>query len=85
MTIKAKPILKNKFWIIENNGERIGTLSKQEDKRYLYSCATGTEYFTDTKSFNSFIGGVVGIRRVFQTVVLKKKYMVFQLQQIHIM
>ena len=34
--IKAKPILKNKFWIIENNGERIGTLSKQEDKRYMY-------------------------------------------------
>ena len=58
MTIKAKPILKNKFWIIESNGERIGTLSKQEDKRLMYSCATGTEYFTDTKSFNSFIGGV---------------------------
>ena len=33
--IKAKPILKNKFWIIENNGQRIGTLSKQEDKRYI--------------------------------------------------
>ena len=58
MSIKAKPILKNKFWIIESGGERIGTLSKQEDKRYMYSCATGTEYFTDTKSFNSFIGGV---------------------------
>tara|TARA_B100001057_G_C22657507_1_gene874571 strand:- start:279 stop:776 length:498 start_codon:yes stop_codon:yes gene_type:complete len=58
MQIKAKPILKNKFWIIESGGERIGTLSKQEDKRYMYSCATGTEYFTDTKSFNSFIGGV---------------------------
>ena len=24
----------------------------------MYSCATVTEYFTDTKSFNSFIGGV---------------------------
>ena len=31
MQIKAKPILKNKFWIIESGGERIGTLSKQED------------------------------------------------------
>ena len=58
MSIKAKPILKNKFWIIESDGQRIGTLSKQEDKRYMYSCATGTEYFSDTKSFNSFIGGV---------------------------
>ena len=40
MSIKAKPILKNKFWIIESDGQRIGTLSKQEDKRYMYSCAT---------------------------------------------
>jgi hypothetical protein len=56
--IKAKPILKNKFWIIENNGQRIGTLSKQEDKRLLYSCSTGTEYFTDQKSFNKWIGDV---------------------------
>ena len=58
MTIKAKPILKNKFWIVEKDGERIGTLSKQEDKRYMYSCSTGTDYFTDIKSFNSFIGGI---------------------------
>lgn len=58
MTIKAKPILKNKFWIIESNGQRIGTLSKEEDKRYMYSCSSGTEYFTDAKSFNSYIGGV---------------------------
>ena len=44
MTIKAKPILKNKFWIVEKDGERIGTLSKQEDKRYMYSCSSGTDY-----------------------------------------
>ena len=36
--IKAKPILKNKFWIIESNGKRIGTLSKEDDKRLMYSC-----------------------------------------------
>jgi len=56
--IKAKPILKNKFWIIEANGERIGTLSKEDDKRLMYSCSTGTEYFNDTKSFNNYIGGI---------------------------
>ena len=58
MTLKAKPILKNKFWIVEKDGERIGTLSKQEDKRYMYSCSSGTDYFTDIKSFNSYIGGI---------------------------
>jgi|TARA_R110000772_G_scaffold40435_5_gene94696 hypothetical protein len=31
MTIKAKPVLKDKFWIVENEGTRIGTLSKNED------------------------------------------------------
>ncbi len=56
--INAKPILKNKFWIIESDGERIGTLSKEEDKRYMYHCSSGTEYFNDTKSFRSFIGDV---------------------------
>ena len=30
---------KNKFWIVEKDGERIGTLFKQEDKRYMYSCS----------------------------------------------
>ena len=49
MTIKAKPILKNKFWIVEDNGERIGTLSKQEDKKYMYSCSTGTEFLITKK------------------------------------
>ena len=31
MTIKAKPILENKFWIVEDEGVRIGTLSKNEE------------------------------------------------------
>lgn len=56
--IKAKPILKNKFWIIESDGERIGTLTKQDDKRLMYSCSSGTEYFTDQKSFKTFIGDI---------------------------
>ena len=53
MLIKANP-LKNKFWIIENDGERIGTLSQTRRQRYMYSCATGTEYLNDTKTFNTF-------------------------------
>lgn len=31
MTFKAKPVLDNKFWIVEDSGVRIGTLSKNED------------------------------------------------------
>lgn len=34
--ITAKEILKNKFWIVEDQGVRVGTLSKDEDK-FLFS------------------------------------------------
>ena len=30
--MKAKEILKDKFWILEEQGVRSGTLSKNEDK-----------------------------------------------------
>ena len=36
MSINAKPILQDKFWIVEDQGEKIGTLSKSEDG-YIYS------------------------------------------------
>jgi len=32
MTVKAKPILKDRFWIIEDEGVKIGTLSKEDDR-----------------------------------------------------
>lgn len=35
MSIKAKPVLNDKFWIIEDNGIRIGTLVKEEDSFVL--------------------------------------------------
>jgi len=31
VSITAKPVLKDKFWIVENKGVRIGTLSKNEE------------------------------------------------------
>lgn len=31
MTVKAKAILENKFWIVEEEGVRIGTLSKSDE------------------------------------------------------
>jgi hypothetical protein len=34
MTFEARPVLADRFWIVENNGTRIGTLSK-ENNRYI--------------------------------------------------
>jgi hypothetical protein len=31
MSITAKPVLEDKFWIVEQEGVRIGTLSKEDD------------------------------------------------------
>ena len=49
--LKANEILKNKFWIIEDtdSNEKKGTLSRDADNKYMYSCDTGT-YMYDTKS-----------------------------------
>lgn len=29
--MRAKPILKNKFWIVEQDGQRVGTMNKTDD------------------------------------------------------
>ena len=43
--INAKEILKNKFWIVESQGEKLGTISLSEEKKYMLSEATGTRFF----------------------------------------
>ena len=45
MTIKAKEVLKDKFWIVEENGNKVGTLSATEEC-YTFSCSTGVEVFS---------------------------------------
>lgn len=47
--LKANPIVDNKFWIVEEDGERIGTLSRQEDKSYMYCCNTHTKFYENEK------------------------------------
>tara|TARA_B100000780_G_scaffold174279_1_gene122032 strand:- start:296 stop:775 length:480 start_codon:yes stop_codon:yes gene_type:complete len=45
MTLKAKPVLKDKFWIVENDSnERIGTMAWNDD-RYLFSSGIETCFF----------------------------------------
>ena len=58
MTIKAKPVLKNKFWIVENNGENIGTLSVS-DEHYMYTCDTGTKLYSSRAQLSTALGGKI--------------------------
>ena len=46
MSIKAKELLKNKFWIVENEKDTIGMLSINEQNKYVLSNSTGTKYFS---------------------------------------
>jgi len=48
MTVKAKEVLKDKFWIVENDGEKIGTMSWNDD-RFMLSGTDGTRFFSSER------------------------------------
>jgi hypothetical protein len=45
MNLKAKPIVDGKFWIVEQDGERVGTLHKKENNKFMLSSKDGEAYF----------------------------------------
>ena len=55
MTVKAKELLKDKFWIVEQDGEKAGTISVADD-RYVYSCHSGPKFFKKINQFKKIIG-----------------------------
>ena len=36
MTVRAKTLVKDKFWIVEQNGQKLGTLQKQENNGWIF-------------------------------------------------
>lgn len=55
MSIKAKPILENKFWILEDEGVRIGTLTLSEDQ-FMLSSSSGTKFFNNERQLKKSLG-----------------------------
>lgn len=53
--ITAKEILDGKFWIVEDNGIRVGTLSINEDQ-YMLSDAKGTRFYQNEKQLKKELG-----------------------------
>ena len=72
MTIKANTVLKNKFWIVENNGEKVGTLS-YNDERYLYSCNNETCFFDNQKQITNKLGNITWDDDVEKTISTSEK------------
>jgi len=56
MTLKAKPVLKDRFWIVEQDEERIGTLSWNDD-RYMFSNQIETCFFDNKRQLKKKFGG----------------------------
>ena len=53
----AKPILENRFWILESDGKKVGTICKQEDRRYMFSCESGTRIFDNVDALEKGFTG----------------------------
>ncbi len=54
--IHAKPIIDNKFWIVEKGGEKIATLRKNEDNRFVLSNEEGIKIYETKKSLTDRFG-----------------------------
>lgn len=74
--IKTKTILKDKFWILEDEGVRVGTLSISEDK-FMFSGPQGTKYFDSERALTKTFGKGVLINEIpviEESVVDKEAY-----------
>ena len=60
-SLKANEILKNKFWIIEDKDtkEKVGTLSKDTDNRYMYSCKDGSWFYDSKNTVERDLGNIL--------------------------
>ena len=57
MTVRAKTLVKNKFWIVEQNGEKLGTLQKKEDNGWIFlSKKDSTQVFHPSESLFTRMG-----------------------------
>jgi len=52
----AKPIIDEKFWIVEEEGVRVGTLRKNDEDRFVLSNKTGIQVFKDKGSLRKEFG-----------------------------
>lgn len=54
--IHAKPIIDNKFWIVEKDGEKFATLRKNEDDRFVMSNSLGIKIFDNKENLTKEFG-----------------------------
>tara|TARA_B110000503_G_scaffold68570_1_gene107043 strand:+ start:571 stop:1056 length:486 start_codon:yes stop_codon:yes gene_type:complete len=57
--VSAKEILKNKFWIVETDGEKVATISKSDDEQYMLSNSAGIKFFSNIKQLKTNLGAEI--------------------------
>jgi hypothetical protein len=58
MITKAKAVIKDKFWIVEQNGNKVGTISSDEG-RYVLSSKEGVRVFDSKTQLERKLGKTV--------------------------
>ena len=58
MTVRAKTILKDKFWIVEDSGQRVGTISVSDD-RFVLSTNGIAQFFDNKKQIEKTLGKTI--------------------------
>lgn len=58
MNVNVKEILNGKFWIVESSGEKVATISWDEEK-YMLSNSNGSKFFDTKQELNNAIGNDV--------------------------
>jgi hypothetical protein len=54
--IQAKPVIDGKFWILENEGVKVGILQKDETDKFVLSSKSEKNVFKDIKSIEKQFG-----------------------------
>jgi hypothetical protein len=62
--LHAKPIIDNKFWIVEHGGEKIATLRKDEDNRFVMSNELGMKIYKNKKDITNQFGKDFFVARI---------------------
>jgi hypothetical protein len=62
--LHAKPIIKDKFWIVEQGGTKFATLRKIEDEKFVLSNESGVKIFDNKESLTKQFGKDFFIARI---------------------
>jgi hypothetical protein len=62
--LHAKPIIENKFWIVEQDGEKVATLRKNEDNHFVMSNEDGVKVYPNKESLTRQFGKDFFVARI---------------------